>query len=242
MKNKSPVFLFIILVSCNGYADTIWPQDIDITELNESLRGTTWDFGIALKHGLFRVNLPDDSTIADRTLGIFKTPNEVGPFMSVKSSLHYFENSHKWGFNYEAHYSENSFDRQFPVVGSTNDDLLTDLGTSVKAKHIVLTPILFYRNALSHQKNNGGFVAAFGMGLSYADLDGDIILTELGPTNRYVINEKKFGLGIVMYAEYRHGNGFIRTKLFVSELNNDTYQIQTQDTVVEVGYSIKFNR
>lgn len=221
------IFLFISSIS---HAEPI----------DESFSEQVWDFlvngaTLTIGTGVRQSGIKVIRT-SDRAEGTIVQRNDQAYFISYSTRPGYLTRAKTVGYTFSFNLSSFDADQQ-----EIDKDVFEDIGTRVSGSFIYVVPTVFYEWGNYHK--TGRFTRlGFGLGLGFTKFNGDIILTESIDQERLDLSSKASRLrvasGIILETRWNHWG--LSLSVAGPSFENDSYEVQVQDTAIHLGYSFVF--
>lgn len=159
----------------------------------------------------------------------------VSYFVKLGSPYHFFSNSRRYGYFFEAEYSGFSLDKQ--EIGAEE----RDMGTSVEGSFWYVTPVAFMLfGPVPQGEKEWSVFLGVGAGLGYLDVSGDIYLTEDGSYDYRTVDESGVDIAasVIIEAHYDHWVTRISGGGPFLEVGDNTYSMFSFSW--DLGYSFYF--
>jgi hypothetical protein len=199
----------------------------DIEDVKGILSGYRFIIGIRAHSMDFDVE--DEQTMELK--GTLSEDISYSPFLILASPYKYFGDTNAGTY---VEYGFGSFQLNQQAVGGSE---LVDLGTSVKGRHVYVTPAIFYNfgEKMTSANNGHSFKIGIGVGVGYASAEGDIIFTET-TGEKHTFDMSGIGLGISVLADYRWKNLMVRAVGGSASIDEGQYTYSTFDFSMDFGY------
>ena len=210
---------------------SIYPSYIQAENSTSALNGYTLTLGFAMKELSFDYYRSDNDIFpaGSMTEGMYPT------YFFRAGSPYVLSENKKWGFYFEAGFSNFSMSKQ--NVG--NDEI--DLGTSVDGNYWYITPIGFYLfGPVPKNKDELSVITGIGLGPGYVSARGNMILTEDGSNELLKVDTQGVDLAVSILIEARYGKWVSRIYGGGPFLTSNSSTYSAFDFTWDFGYIFTF--